>query len=77
MVDPIQGLAEAVRARAPLVHCFACLPAQLGLTEKVLRDAAQVLVIREPFLVRRRTCSLCLKVEDILVVKAVPYTVGE
>ena len=69
MTDPSQRLAQAVRTHAPLSYCLACLAGELGLTEKVLRDAAQLLVVREPFILQRRSCSLCLKVGDVLVSK--------
>jgi hypothetical protein len=74
MVDPSERLAQAVRANSPLAHCFACLAGQLGLTEKAVRDAAQVLIVREPFLLQRRACSLCLKVCDIFATKQGQWT---
>ena len=69
MPDRSQRLAQAVRGHAPRAHCFACLAGKLGFPENVLRDAAQLLVVREPFIIQRRACSLCLKVRDLLVLK--------
>jgi hypothetical protein len=69
MTDPSQRLAQAVRTHAPRAHCFTCWAGELGLPEKALRDAAQLLLVREPFILQRRACSLCLKVRDLLVPK--------
>ena len=59
--------ASAVRGHFPSTRCFRCLSLQLGLTEKEVRDAAQILVVREEFKIRRLGCDMCSRVNDILV----------
>jgi hypothetical protein len=44
-----------------------CLSLQLGSTEKEVRDAAQILVVREEFKIRRLGCDMCSRISDILV----------
>jgi hypothetical protein len=43
------------------------LSLQLGSTEKEVRDAAQVLIIRAESKIRRLACDMCSRISDILV----------
>ena len=69
VVDHVGALAQAVLSHRPDVHCFLCLAPQIGITEKTVRDAAQVLLVRGGFLIESRVCATCGNVEDLLVVK--------
>jgi hypothetical protein len=40
-------VASVVRKHSPPTRCLRCLSLQLGSTEKEVRDAAQVLIIRD------------------------------
>ena len=60
-------VAGAVRGHFPSTRCFRCLSLQLGLTEKEVRDAAQVLIIRDESKIRRLACDMCSRISDILV----------
>ena len=60
-------VASAVRGHFPSTRCFRCLSLQLGLTEKEVRDAAQVLIIRDESKTRRLACDMCSRISDILV----------
>jgi hypothetical protein len=63
----VTRVASAVRGHFPSTRCFRCLSLQLGLTEKEVRDAAQVLIIRDESKVRRLACDRCSRISDILV----------
>jgi hypothetical protein len=43
------------------------LSLQLGSTEKEVRDAAHVLIIRAESKIRRLACDMCSRISDILV----------
>jgi hypothetical protein len=43
------------------------LSLQLGSTEKEVRDAAQVLIIRDEFKIRHLACDTCSRISDLLV----------
>jgi hypothetical protein len=58
---------RAVREHFPSIRCFLCLSLKVGSTEKELRDAAQVLIVRDEFKIRRLACDTCSRISDILV----------
>lgn len=60
-------VASAVRKHFPSARCFLCLSLQLRSTEKEVRDAAQVLIVRDEFKIRRLACDKCSRISDILV----------
>jgi hypothetical protein len=60
-------VASAVRGHFPSISCFRCLSVQLGFTEKEVRDAAQVLIVRDEFKIRRLGCDKSSRISDILV----------
>jgi hypothetical protein len=62
-----ERVARTVRKHFPSTRCFLCLSLQLGSTEKVVRDAAQVLIVRDEFKIRRLACDKCSLISDILV----------
>jgi hypothetical protein len=67
-VSPLTNrVASAVRGHFPSTRCFRCLSLQLGLTEKQVRDAAQVLIIRDESKIRRLACDMCSRISDTLV----------
>jgi hypothetical protein len=60
-------VASAVRKNFPSTRCFLCLSLRLNSTEKEMRDAAQILIVRDEFKIRRLACDMCSRVSDILV----------
>jgi hypothetical protein len=67
-VSPLANrVARAVRGHFPSTRCFRCLSLQLGSTEKEVRDAAHVLIIRAESKIRRLACDMCSRISDILV----------
>jgi hypothetical protein len=60
-------VAGAVRGHFPSTRCFRCLSLQLGLTEKEVRDVAQVLVVRDEFKIVSRVCDACSGVDGVLM----------
>jgi hypothetical protein len=67
MVTLADRVARAVNQHAPAHRCTPCLSLQLRVTEKEVREAAQVLAARGDFKVLRRPCVLCAVVDDVLV----------
>ena len=67
MVTTAEQVARAVLQNSPFVRCFPCLSSQVGLTEKDVREAAQLLVVREEFFIDRRVCQICDHAADVLV----------
>ena len=63
----VNRVASVVRKLSPPTCCLRCLSLQLGSTEKEVRDAAQVLVVRDEFKIRRLGCDKCSRISDILV----------
>ena len=59
--------AEALLASSPFVRCFPCLAIQLRVTERTVRDAAQIMVWRDDFGVERRPCYDCNRIERVLI----------
>jgi hypothetical protein len=62
-----ERLASAVLQHFPYAYCFACLATRLDTIEPLLRDAAQLLIIRDGFRVTRRVCYGCSRTDDLLV----------
>jgi hypothetical protein len=60
-------VARAVLQNAPYVRCFPCLSTQVGVSEKDTREAAQLLVVREEFVIAWRICQICGRGDDVLV----------
>jgi hypothetical protein len=60
-------VASAVREHFPSTRCFLCLSLQLASTEKEVRDAAQVLVVRDEFKTVSRVCVSCSGVDGVLM----------
>jgi hypothetical protein len=63
---------QAVLANWPFVRCFPCLSLQLGVSEKHVRDAAQLLIVHEKFATAYRVCQVCGRSEQTLVREKVP-----
>jgi hypothetical protein len=59
-------LARAVHYSASS-HCYACLAKRLGVTDKDVREAAQVVALRGGFELAKRICHGCRTVEILLV----------
>jgi hypothetical protein len=67
MVTTAELVARAVIQNSPFVRCFPCLSLQIGVLEKDAREAAQLLVVREEFVIARRLCQICGRSDDVLV----------
>jgi hypothetical protein len=67
MVTAAEQVARAVLQNSPSVRCFPCLSLQVGVLEKDTREAAQLLVVRDEFLIAHRVCRLCFRTDDMLV----------
>jgi hypothetical protein len=66
------GVGTTVRENSPYARCFACLAVQLTVTEKtvtekMVREAAQVLIVREAFVLKRRVCYTCARTQDVII----------
>ena len=57
----------AVREAVRYAPCFSCIATQLGCTEPEVRDAAQMLIIKDGFRTVRRLCYGCSRMGDTLV----------
>jgi hypothetical protein len=60
-------VAATVRENSPYARCFTCLGVQLMVTEKVVREAAQILIVRDAFVLKRRVCYTCERTEDVMI----------
>jgi hypothetical protein len=60
-------VAATVRENAPYARCFTCLGVQLIVTEKMVREAAQILIVRDAFTLKRRVCYTCQRTEDVMI----------
>jgi hypothetical protein len=67
MVTTAEQVARAVLQNSPYVRCFECLSRQVGLQDRAVREAAQVMIIRDDFHVARRVCYACGRTDDALV----------
>jgi hypothetical protein len=67
MVNLTDRVARAVNQNTPAHRCIPCLSLQLRVTEKEVREAAQVVAARGDFRILRRPCVLCAVVDDVLV----------
>jgi hypothetical protein len=67
MVTTAELVARAVLQNSPYVRCFPCLSLQVGMLEKDAREAAQLVVVREEFVIARRMCQICARTDDVLV----------
>jgi hypothetical protein len=67
MVTTAEQVARAVLQNSPYVRCFECLSRQVGLLDRVVREAAQVMIVRDDFHVERRVCYTCGRTDDALV----------
>ena len=72
MVTTAEQVARAVLLNYPFVRCFACLALQVGMLEKDAREAGQLIIARDEFLIDRRVCSICGRIEDVLASGKVP-----
>jgi hypothetical protein len=59
-------LARAVHS-SPSSYCYTCLAKRLGVTDKDVREAAQVVALRSGFELAKRICRGCGAVEIVLV----------
>jgi hypothetical protein len=66
MVTTAELVARAVLQNSPHVRCFPCLSLQLGVLEKDVREAAQLLVVRDEFFIDERICKICGSIDDVL-----------
>jgi hypothetical protein len=67
MVTTAEQVARAVLQNSPYVRCFECLSRQVGLLDRVVREAAQVMIVRDDFHVAPRVCYACGRNDDALV----------
>jgi hypothetical protein len=67
MVTIAELVARAVLQNAPYVRCSSCLSSQVGVSEKNVREAAQLLIVRDDFYLARRFCQICERTDDVLV----------
>ena len=67
MVKTAEQVARAVLENSPYVRCFECLALQVGLRNKDVREAAQVMIVRDDFHVARRVCHTCGCTDQMLV----------
>jgi hypothetical protein len=67
MVTTAERIARAVLQNSPYVRCFECLSRQVGLLGSAVREAAQVMIVRDDFHVARRVCHTCGRADDVLV----------
>jgi len=56
-----------IRENSPFARCFTCLARQLMVTETMVREVAQVLVVRDGFALDQRNCYICHRIEDLVV----------
>jgi hypothetical protein len=61
------GVGTTVRENSPYARCFACLAVQLTVTEKIVREAAQVLIARDVFVLKRRVCYTCGRTQKVII----------
>jgi hypothetical protein len=67
MVTTAEQVARAVLQNSPYVRCFECLSRQVGLLDRAVREAAQVMIVRDDFHVARRVCQICGRTDNALV----------
>lgn len=73
MVTTGERVAQAVLANWPFVRCFTCLSVQLGVLEKDLREAAQLLLVRgDYFATDLRMCQACSQTDYLRVPAKMP-----
>jgi hypothetical protein len=63
----LERVAHTVLANFPYAYCFRCLAVRLPLSEKEVREAAQVLIVRDGFRLDRRVCYGCGRTETLLL----------
>jgi hypothetical protein len=64
--DLLNRLEKVVREASPLGYCFRCLAGLLAVTEKQVRDAAQVLMVPAGrFMVPHEICKACSDHTDV------------
>jgi hypothetical protein len=61
------AMAIIIRDSSPFSQCFTCLAQQLMVTETMVREVAQLLVVRDEFVLDQRICCTCHRVEDLVV----------
>jgi hypothetical protein len=62
-----KAIAALLLENVPRVYCYPCLAAKVGVTEKHhIRGAAQHLVLRSGFQIRRLRCATCGAKGDFL-----------
>lgn len=64
-------VAATVYQNSPHALCFTCLAAQQGLKEHDIRAVALVLIARASVELVRRVCSLCQRIDEVLVSRKV------
>lgn len=62
-----ERVGHTVLANFPYAYCVRCLAPKLRLSEKEVRDAVQLLAIRDDFRLDRRVCHVCDRTEALLV----------
>jgi hypothetical protein len=62
-----ERVGHTVLANFPYAYCVRCLAPKLRLSEKEVRDAARLLVVRDGFMLDRRVCYACDRTEALLV----------
>jgi hypothetical protein len=67
MVTTAGLVARAVLQNSPFVRCFPCLSSQVGVSQRDVREAAQLLIVRDEFFIARRFCQICERTGDVLV----------
>jgi len=64
-----ERLGAVIKAGHPYAYCFRCLSHVMMLSEKAVREAAQVALLHDGFGLKRRVCHQCEGVDNALVVK--------
>jgi hypothetical protein len=56
-----------IRENSPFARCFTCLARQLMVTDLMVREVAQLLIVPDAFALDQRICYTCHRVEDLVV----------
>jgi hypothetical protein len=62
----IRQIIRAVVGNLPNVRCYQCLSLQVGVSEKDVREAAQLLVVNNGFVITAHTCQVCARTDMVL-----------
>jgi hypothetical protein len=63
----LERVSLAVLQHLPSACCYACIAAELHVTESAVRNAAQMLILLEAFRPAVRQCFKCSRTEETIV----------